>query len=225
VQRFVQRWKAAKSSPALTQAYVPLSFSPGEVCQFNWSHKHVELARVMQTIKGAYFRLTFSRLMFVVTYPRETQEMVFDAHNRAFSFFGGVPQRMVYDNLKAIVETIFTGTLRIPTQGGQVFQPDRGHHSNLIAATLWKRALGRRNRLAGQCSCGVQSDIEIDGEWDADGETDHAADTTGPAAPFRGSCEHPGNCPGGRRWPHHGAGLPGPQRCGGAWLAAGFRSD
>ena len=32
----------------------------------------------MQTIKVAHFRLTFSRQMFVVAYPRETQEMVFD---------------------------------------------------------------------------------------------------------------------------------------------------
>jgi hypothetical protein len=47
-------------------------------------------AGVMQTIKVAHFRLTFSRQMFVVAYPRETQEMVFDAHNRAFAFFGGV---------------------------------------------------------------------------------------------------------------------------------------
>ena len=39
--------------------------------------------------------------------------MVFDAHNRAFAFFGGVPQRMVYDNLKAVVETIFTGKERL----------------------------------------------------------------------------------------------------------------
>jgi hypothetical protein len=99
VQRFVQRWKAAKSGPALTQAFVPLAFAPGEVCQFDWSHEHVELGGVMQTIKVAHFRLTFSRQMFVVAYPRETQEMVFDAHNRAFAFFGGVPQRMVYDNL------------------------------------------------------------------------------------------------------------------------------
>jgi transposase len=113
VQRFVQRWKAAKSGPALTQAYVPLSFSPGEVCQFDWSHEHVELGGVMQTIKVAHFRLTFSRQMFVVAYPRETQEMVFDAHNRAFAFFGGVPQRMVYDNLKAVVETIFAGKERL----------------------------------------------------------------------------------------------------------------
>ena len=113
VQRFVQRWKAAKSGPSLAHAFVPLAFAPGEVCQFDWSHEHVELNGVMQTIKVAHFRLTFSRQMFVVAYPRETQEMVFDAHNRAFEFFGGVPERMVYDNLKAVVEMIFTGKERL----------------------------------------------------------------------------------------------------------------
>jgi transposase len=97
VQRFVRRWKAEKFGPGIAQAFVPLVFSPGEVCQFDWSHEHVELNGVMQTIKLAHFRLTFSRQMFVVAYPRETQEMVFDAHNRAFAFFGGVPERMVYD--------------------------------------------------------------------------------------------------------------------------------
>jgi transposase len=112
VQRFVRRWKAAKPGAAIAQAFVPLAFAPGEVCQFDWSHEHVELGGVMQTIKVAHFRLTFSRQMFVVAYPRETQEMVFDAHNRAFAFFGGVPQRMVYDNLKAVVEAIFTGKER-----------------------------------------------------------------------------------------------------------------
>lgn len=112
VQRFVRRWKADTIGAAVTQAFVPLVFLPGEVCQFDWSHEHVELGGVPQTIKVAHFRLTFSRQMFVVAYPRETQEMVFDAHNRAFAFFGGVPQRMIYDNLKAVVEAIFTGKER-----------------------------------------------------------------------------------------------------------------
>ena len=112
VQRFVRGWKLIKSGPPLTQAFVPLAFAPGEVCQFDWSHEHVELGGVVQTVKVAHFRLTFSRQMFVVAYPRETQEMVFDAHNRAFAFFGGVPERMVYDNLKAVVETIFAGKAR-----------------------------------------------------------------------------------------------------------------
>ena len=93
----VQRWKAAKSGPALTQAYIPLAFAPAKVSQFHWSHEHVKLNGVIQAIKVAHFRLTFSRQMFVAAYSRETQEMVFDARNRAFAFLGGVPQRMVYN--------------------------------------------------------------------------------------------------------------------------------
>jgi transposase len=46
-------------------------------------------------------------------HPWRNSEWVFDAHNRAFAFSGGVPQRMVYDNLKAVVETIFTGKERL----------------------------------------------------------------------------------------------------------------
>jgi transposase len=38
--------------------------------------------------------------MFVVACPRETQEMVLEAHNRAFAFFGGVPARLIYDTLR-----------------------------------------------------------------------------------------------------------------------------
>ena len=106
-------WKARRTGgPAVTQAFVPLAFPPGETCQFDWSHEEVELCGVVQAIKVAHFRLAYSRKMFVVAYPRETQEMVFDAHIRAFAFFGGVPQRLVYDNLKTVVDAIFTGKER-----------------------------------------------------------------------------------------------------------------
>jgi transposase len=91
VQRFVKQWKSVKNGPTTTQAFVPLVFAPGDACQFDWSHEHVEIDGVPQTIKVAHFRLAYSRQMFVAAYPRETQEMVFDAHNRAFAFFGGVP--------------------------------------------------------------------------------------------------------------------------------------
>jgi transposase len=45
-------------------------------------------------------------------YPRETQEMVFDAHDRAFGFFKGTCTRGIYDNMKTAVETIFVGRER-----------------------------------------------------------------------------------------------------------------
>ncbi|MDF0607162.1 IS21 family transposase [Neisseriaceae bacterium TC5R-5] len=57
-------------------------------------------------------RLCYSRQMFVVAYPRETQEMVFDAHTKAFEFFGGVPNRMIYDNLKSVVDVLYRGKER-----------------------------------------------------------------------------------------------------------------
>jgi Integrase core domain len=67
---------------------------------------------VLQTIKVAHFRLAYSRQMFVVAYPREMQEMVLDAHSRAFAFFGGVPARLIYDNLKTVVDAVFVGKER-----------------------------------------------------------------------------------------------------------------
>ena len=48
-------------------------------------------------------------MLFVRAYPRETQEMVFDAHNRAFAFFKGSCTRGIYDNMKTAVETVFIG--------------------------------------------------------------------------------------------------------------------
>ena len=51
-------------------------------------------------------------MMFVRAYPRETQEMVFDAHDRAFAFFKGACTRGIYDNMKTAVEAIFVGRER-----------------------------------------------------------------------------------------------------------------
>jgi transposase len=113
VQRFVRDWKQVSGKqPVSKQAFVPLAFPAGETCQFDWSYEYVVLGGVLQTIKVAHFRLTYSRKMFLAAYPRETQEMVLDAHIRAFAYFGGIPKRMVYDNLKTVVDAIFVGKER-----------------------------------------------------------------------------------------------------------------
>ena len=110
VQRFVLNWKRESGKqPVANQAFVPLVFPAGETCQFDWSYEYVVLGGVLQTIKVAHFRLSYSRKMFLVAYPRETQEMVLDAHTRAFAYFSGVPKRMIYDNLKTVVDAIFVG--------------------------------------------------------------------------------------------------------------------
>src|SRR6266404_6330810 len=52
-------------------------------------HDGVLLSGVTVIVKAAHVRLCHSRMMFVRVYPRETQEMVFDAHDRAFALFKG----------------------------------------------------------------------------------------------------------------------------------------
>ena len=108
VRRYAGAWVKANGSAAAS-AFVPLTFAPGEAYQFDWSHEVVVLDGVTTIVKVAHVRLCHSRMMFVRAYPRETQEMVFDARERAFAFFKGACGRGIYDNMKTAVETIFVG--------------------------------------------------------------------------------------------------------------------
>jgi len=108
VRRYAKAWKKEHGA-AEAQAYVPLSFAPGEAYQFDWSHEIVLINGITSIVKVAHFRLCHSRMPFVRAYPRESQEMVFDAHERAFGFFRGACTRGIYDNMKTAVETVFLG--------------------------------------------------------------------------------------------------------------------
>jgi transposase len=96
----------------VSTVFIPQSFAPGEAYQFDFSQEHVELGGVDQVVKVAHVRLSYSRAFFLVAYLRESQEMVFDAHARAFEFLGGVPRRGIYDNLKPAVDAVFVGRER-----------------------------------------------------------------------------------------------------------------
>src|SRR5580765_6148656 len=108
VRRYAKKWRVERGA-ATAEAYVPLSSAPGEAYQFDWSLEVVLINGTTVTVKVAHVRLCHSRMMFVRAYPRETQEMVFDAHDRAFALFKGACTRGIYDNMKTAVETIFVG--------------------------------------------------------------------------------------------------------------------
>ena len=111
VQRFVKAWhEERRHSPG--SVFIPQSFAPGEAYQFDWSYETVDLGGRPTPVKVAHLRLCHSRVFLAVAYLREAQEMVFDAHWRAFSLWGGSCQRGIYDNLKTAVELIFTGKAR-----------------------------------------------------------------------------------------------------------------
>src|SRR3977135_3712036 len=112
VRRYARRWSKAHGQSTAT-AYVPLRFAAGEAYQLDWSHEVVLLSGVTVIVKVAHVRLCHSRMLFVRAYPRETQEMVFDGHDRAFALFKGACGRGIYDNMKTAVETVFVGKDRL----------------------------------------------------------------------------------------------------------------
>jgi transposase len=124
VRRYAAGWQRERAA-ATAAAFVPLSFAPGEAYQFDWSHEVVLIAGVTVTVKVAQVRLCHSRMLFVRAYPRESQEMVFDAHDRAFAFFKGTCTRGIYDNMKTAVDAILVGKAR---DYNRRFQQMCGHY-------------------------------------------------------------------------------------------------
>ena len=112
IQRFTKKWRENKGKVSRS-TFIPLSFAPGDAYQFDWSQEMVILGGVAQKVKVAHFRLSNSRHFFVASYPRESSEMVFDAHNRAFAFFGGTCRRGIYDNMSTAVTKVLHGKERI----------------------------------------------------------------------------------------------------------------
>ncbi len=111
VRRYAKSWSKKRGLVA-SDAYVPLYYAPGEAYQFDWSHEIIRLNGVTTTIKVAHVRLCHSRMMFARAYMRESQEMVFDAHDKAFVFFRGACTRGIYDNMKTAVDAIWLLPLR-----------------------------------------------------------------------------------------------------------------
>jgi transposase len=104
---------------------------------------------VTVSVKAAHARLCHSRMLFVRAYPREMQEMVFDAHDRAFALFKGACQRCIYDNMKTAAETIVVGKERVYNRG---LLQMCSHYLVDPVASVWEK--GQFESRLGSCTSG-----------------------------------------------------------------------
>lgn len=109
VANYIAQFKAKRNKRTVKDAFIPQTFLPGEKFQFDWSEEAVILAGEPRKIKVAQIRLCYSRFSVVIAYPNEQLEMLLDAHDVAFTYFGGACQEGVYDNMKTVVDKIFKG--------------------------------------------------------------------------------------------------------------------
>jgi transposase len=98
------------------EMFVPLEHPPGHA-QVDFGEAIGVIGGVERKIHFFAFDLPHSDACFVVGYPAETTEAFCDGHVRAFSFFGGVPQSILYDNTKIAVARILGDGKRQRTRG------------------------------------------------------------------------------------------------------------
>jgi len=137
--------------------YIPLEYEPGVDMQMDWGEAVVALGGEITTVKLFNLRWCYSRRLFVAAYPSEKQECFLDGHVRAVRYFGGLPQRIIYDNLKPAVRRMLGGRKReeqnlfLAFRNHYVFEsqycnPASGHEKGGVENDV---GYARRNFLAG----------------------------------------------------------------------------
>ncbi|MCA1717295.1 MAG: IS21 family transposase [Actinobacteria bacterium] len=88
------------------EVFIPLIHRPGEEAQVDFFEVTIEEDGQFRKAWKFVMRLMYSGRDFIRLYDRADQLSFLDAHVRAFSYLGGVPHRIVYDNLGAAVKRI-----------------------------------------------------------------------------------------------------------------------
>ena len=106
---YIRTWRDEQGKVSATSAFVPLSFELGDAFQFDWSEEGLVIGGIYRRIQLAHLKLCASRAFWLVAYPTQGHEMLFDAHTRSFAALGGIPRRGIYDNMKTAVDKVNKG--------------------------------------------------------------------------------------------------------------------
>jgi len=99
VKEYVRRVR-----PRRKKAYLTLSFAPGECAQVDWgSYGSVNVGDTSRRLSFFVMVLCHSRMMYVEFTVSQTMEHFLSCHQNAFLRFGGIPERIMVDNLKSAV--------------------------------------------------------------------------------------------------------------------------
>ena len=90
--------------PRHQEAYLTLSFAPGECAQVDWgSWDMIQVGNTRRRLSFFVMVLGYSRMLYVEFSLGQSQEHFLSCHRHAFEFFGGVPAKIMCDNCKTAV--------------------------------------------------------------------------------------------------------------------------
>ncbi len=98
------------------EVFMPLIHQPGEA-QVDFGYALAKVCGVLRRVGFFVMVLPYSDVFFVMAFERECTESYWEGHVRAFEFFGGVPNRISYDNSRILVSKIIGPRERKLTDG------------------------------------------------------------------------------------------------------------
>ena len=117
--------------PRRQAAFLTLAFAPGECAQVDWgAFGSVPVGQTCRQLSFFVMVLCYSRMMYVEFTVSQTMEHFLACHQHAFEFFGGIPYKVMVDNLKSAV-------LKRAVGEAPVFNPkylDFANHSGFTIA-------------------------------------------------------------------------------------------
>ena len=98
------------------EVFMPLIHRPGEA-QVDFGYALAKVSGELRKVALFIMALPYSDAFFVTAFDKECTETYWEGHARAFEFFGGVPNRISYDNARVLVSTIIGPHERNLTDG------------------------------------------------------------------------------------------------------------
>jgi transposase len=102
VERAVARWRQELAAEA--RATVRFETPPGKQLQIDFGEKWVLLGGESTRVHLFVATLGYSRRNFVMAFPHQRQAAWLTGIEAAFAHFGGVPEQLLLDNARALVE-------------------------------------------------------------------------------------------------------------------------
>ena len=126
IRRYVRKIRIELGLDLSCQVFIPCKPDAGREAEVDWGVATAIIAGESVRLKFFCMRSKFSGKHFVRFYPCERQQAFFDAHIKAFAFFGGIFPVLIYDNLTTAVRKVMQGRQRLEQEN---FRKFKAYHS------------------------------------------------------------------------------------------------
>jgi transposase len=100
----LRRWLMGVRAPRSRKAYLRVELEPAEQAQVDWgSFGQMRCGSTLRPLSAFAMVMSWSRALFLDFSLDQKTETFLLMHCRALEFFGGVPRKLLYDNLKSAV--------------------------------------------------------------------------------------------------------------------------